>query len=107
MTRYTLSPEAQQDLRDIREYLHREAGLAIARYVLREIAHAMRFLSFMPGAGHLRQDPTDEPVKFWQVFSYLIVYDPLMRAIGIARILYSSRDIFSLLVRSPIDLRRC
>jgi plasmid stabilization system protein ParE len=100
VTRYILSPEAQQDLRDIREYLHREAGLTMARHVLREITTAMRFLSFMPGAGHLRQDLTAEPVKFWQVFAYLIVYDPVARPIGIARVLHGSRDVAAILGRS-------
>jgi plasmid stabilization system protein ParE len=99
VTRYVLSPDAQPDLRDIREYLHREAGLAVARHVLREITNAMRFLSFMPGAGHLRQDLTEEPMKFWQVFSYLIVYDPLARPIGIARVVHASPDIAALLSR--------
>jgi hypothetical protein len=40
----------------------------------------------------LLQDLTDQPVKFWQVFSYSIVCGPLTRPIGIARVLHSSRD---------------
>jgi plasmid stabilization system protein ParE len=95
--RYILSPEAQQDLRDIREYLLKEAGLPVSRHVMRRMNEALRFLSVMPGLGHLRQDLTDQPVKFWQVFSYLIVYDPLTRPIGIARVLHSSRDVAAIL----------
>ena len=97
MRRYILSPEAQQDLRDIREYLLKEAGLPVSRHVMRRMNEALRFLSVMPGLGHLRQDLTDQPVKFWQVFSYLIVYDPLTRPIGIARVLHSSRDVAAIL----------
>ena len=101
MKRYILSPEAQQDLRDIREYLLTEAGVPVSRHVVRKISEALRFLSVMPGVGHLRQDLTDESVKFWQVFSYLIVYNHLTRPIGIARVLHSSRDITAVLAHRP------
>jgi len=52
VTRYVLTPEAQQDLHDIRDYLLHEAGSRVARQVMREIAATLRFLSNMPGAGH-------------------------------------------------------
>ena len=90
---YILSPEAQQDITDIREFYLREAGAQVARYVLREITRTLRFLTDTPGAGHNREDLTDEPVKFWSVFSYLIVYDPAMNPLGIARVIHSSRDL--------------
>jgi plasmid stabilization system protein ParE len=86
--RYILSPEAQQDLRDIPKYLLKEAGLPVSRHVMRKMNEALRFLSVMPGAGHFRQDLTAGPVKCWQVFSYMIVYDRLTRPIGIARVLH-------------------
>ena len=54
----------------------------------------------MPGLGHLRQDLSGEPVKFWQVFSDLIVYDHLARPIGIVRVLHSSRDIAAVLAET-------
>lgn len=78
MSRYRLSPEAQGDLEDIKGYL---------------AAH--------PGAGHSRSDLTSEPVKFWPVFSYLIVYDPGMRPLGVARILHASRDLEALFTTRP------
>jgi plasmid stabilization system protein ParE len=74
--------------------------LRVARQVLREIAAAMRFLSSIPGAGHYRPDLTGDLVKFWQVYSYLIIYDHTARPIGIARVLHSSRDIASVLARA-------
>jgi len=98
--RYILSPEAQQDIREIREYLIAEAGLSVSRHVMRAISTALRLLSDMLGLGHLRHDLTDEPVKFWQVFSYLIVYDHRSRPIGIARVLHSSRDIAAVLAET-------
>jgi antitoxin ParD1/3/4/toxin ParE1/3/4 len=99
--RYALSLEAQQDLDDIRGYLLREAGLFVSRHVVREIAEAMRMLAATPGAGHVREDLTDEPVKFWSVFSYMIIYDPATRPIGIARVLHASQDIETMLRQKP------
>jgi toxin ParE1/3/4 len=99
--RYHLSPEAQQDLLDIRDYYLAEAGAGVTRHVLGEIAHALRFLASTPGAGHRRDDLTDEDVRFWAVFSYLIVYDPTMRPIGVARVLHGSRDLMSMFRERP------
>ena len=96
MTRYRLSPEAQGDLTDIKQYLMGEGRARLARYVLGEIRAGLQFLAANPGAGHSREDLTDEPVKFWPVFSYLIVYDPAMRPLGVARVLHGSQDLKAL-----------
>ncbi len=67
---------------------------------MREIGAAFGLLAAVPGAGHVREDLTDEPVKFWQVFSYLVVYDHLARPIGIVRVLHSRRDVAVVLART-------
>jgi len=95
--RYNLSAEAKQDLADIRAYLTEEGGARVARQVLKQIKDALDFLSRTPGAGHLREDLTDASVKFWPVFSYLIIYKPGPRPIGIVRVVHSSRDLARLL----------
>lgn len=79
MLPYALSLEARQDLHDIRAYYLKEANARVSRFVLREITRNFRLLAANPGIGHLRPDLTCEPMKFWQVLSYLIVYDPAMR----------------------------
>ena len=99
MTRYLLSPEAKEDLRDIRGYLVSQGGKRIARYVLQEITSAFRLLASHPEAGHLRQDLTTLPVKFWSVFSYLIVYDPVTRPIAIVRVFDARRDVQAIIGR--------
>ncbi len=98
---YRLSAEAEQDLLDIQAYYLEQAGARVARHVMSEIARGFRFLAATPGAGHLRPDLTDEPVKFWAVFAYLIVYDPATQPIGIARVLHGSRDLETLFRRRP------
>jgi toxin ParE1/3/4 len=97
--RYVLSPEARDDLRDIRDYLAAEGGKRLARYVLGELSAAFQSLASHPEAGHLRQDLTPLPVKFWPVFSYLIVYDPATRPLGVVRVLHGRRDVRAILAR--------
>lgn len=53
------------------------------------------FLAKNPGAGHWRKDLTDEGVKFFSVYSYLIVYRPETQPLQIVAILHGSRDVES------------
>jgi toxin ParE1/3/4 len=76
-------------------------GATLARHVLRQIRTEMGFLAGTPGAGHARDDLTDKPVKFWPVFSYLIVYDPSAKPIGIARVLHGAMDLEKLFRKRP------
>jgi antitoxin ParD1/3/4/toxin ParE1/3/4 len=101
VTRYRLSPEAQDDLTDVRQYLMGEGGARLARYVLGEIRSGLQFIAANPGAGHRREDLTDEPVKFWPIFSYLIVYDPAMKPVGVARVLHRSQDLETMFRNRP------
>jgi plasmid stabilization system protein ParE len=103
VTSYALSAEAEEDLREIRAYYLKKvgAGARVARHVGSQLTAAFEFLATTPGAGHARPDLTSEPMKFWRVFSYLIVYDPAMRPLGIARVLHSSRDLKTLFRETP------
>jgi plasmid stabilization system protein ParE len=94
---YVLSPEAERDLDGVTDYLIKTASVRVARYVIRELRTGMRFLGENPGAGHIREDLTDDPVKFWPVFSYLIVYDPEKRPVEIVRVLHGALDIPTIL----------
>lgn len=62
-------------------------------YVLGEIIAAFRLLASHPEAARLRRDLTSLPLKFWPVFSYLIVYDPAARPLAIVRVLHGRRDV--------------
>ena len=97
MPSYRLTNKAKGDLEDIKAYLVRQGGPRLARYVLRELREAFRFLNGTPQAGHRRDDLTDAPLKFWTVFSYLIAYDAAKRPIEIVRVIHGARDAPSLL----------
>jgi plasmid stabilization system protein ParE len=94
--RYVLSTEAETDLQQIGDHYELQAGARVARRVLQEITKGFELLADHPRIGHWRTDLTDQPMKFWQVFSYLIVYDPVTQPLGIARVLHTGRDIEAL-----------
>lgn len=101
MSRARLSLDAEFDLDEIRIHLMKEGGTSLVRHVNVEIRKGIRFVADNPGAGHSREDLTDEPVKFWSVFSYLIVYDPTTKPIGIARVLHGAQDIETIFRQTP------
>lgn len=76
-------------------------GTRLARYIRGEIMDAIRFLAANPGAGHSRTDLTPTPVKFWPVFSYLVVYDPALVPLGVARIVHSAQDLEAMFEAKP------
>jgi antitoxin ParD1/3/4/toxin ParE1/3/4 len=74
-----------------------EAGLAVANRVDAALFAKMGFLAKMPGIGHWRRDLTDEPVKFFSVYSYLIVYRPETKPLQVVGVLHGRRDVERLL----------
>ena len=99
--RYTLTLLARQDLAGIRSHLTQAASVHVARHVIARIREALDLLAANPGAGHSRTDLTDLPLKFWPVFSYLVVDDPAMQPIGIARVLHGRRDLAAVFQYRP------
>ena len=73
--RYQLTPSAQQDVDRITDFIA-EDNVEAALRVHDALEEAFRRLAESPAMGHTRADLTVRPVKFWSVYSYLIVYDP-------------------------------
>lgn len=96
MSGYIFAPAARQDLRDIQLYIARES-IAGARRVMAEIRTACTRLAQNPHLGHRREDLTDQPVLFWPVRAYFIIYQPEKTPLEIVRVLHGARDIPSLL----------
>lgn len=94
MTGYILTPAAQEDLANIRDYYVEEAGHRVARRMLAEFVEAFRFLARAPHAGHKRLDLAEErPVLFWAMRDYLIVYKADNTPVQVLAIAKASRDI--------------
>jgi len=93
MRRFVLTKPAERDLDQIKQFLVERAGPRIARRVLKEVRAVLARLGDEPEISHVRDDLTARPVKFWPVFSYLIVYDSQSKPVEIIRILHGMRDV--------------
>jgi plasmid stabilization system protein ParE len=45
----------------------------------------------------VREDLTDRPLKFWSVYSYLVVYDPAGDPLTIVAVPHGARDVAQIL----------
>ncbi len=95
--RYILAPEAALDLVQIWRYIKKNAGLGTAERVESVIREKILYLAERPGGGHWRRDLTDEAVKFFSIYAYLIVYRPETKPLQIVAILHGRRDVEQLL----------
>ena len=90
------APGKMADYLEIWEFIARD-NLDAADRVESEIERAILRLVRHPELGHVRRDLTSRPVRFWPIYSYLIIYDPATRPFEIVRILSGYRDVATLL----------
>jgi antitoxin ParD1/3/4/toxin ParE1/3/4 len=95
--RYVLAPQAARDLVQIWRYVKREVGREAADRVESTIRTKCVYLASFPGAGHWRHDLTSADVRFFSVYSYLIVYRPETKPLQVVTILHGSRDVAGIL----------
>ena len=89
------SPEARLDLLEIWEFIARDNLDAADRV---EQDRTSRFDARPQSETRPpRRDLTSKPVRFWPIYSYLIIYDPATQPLEIVRILSGYRDVASLL----------
>jgi toxin ParE1/3/4 len=73
---YRLTKRAEADVEAIADFIAGDSVDAAVK-VLLALEDAFVLLAARPGIGHAREDLTDRPLKFWSVYSYLVVYDPV------------------------------
>jgi antitoxin ParD1/3/4/toxin ParE1/3/4 len=98
MISYILAPEAVQDLHDLWDYIAAE-NVDAADRVIDALFAAFERLVAMPGLGHTREDLTDQPLRFWTVGAYLVIYRAEQTPIEIIAVARGGRDIPRLLQR--------
>ncbi len=96
MKRFTLSPQAAEDIHEAWGYIGRD-NLDAAQRVRLRILEACRAIAQNPSVGHRRTDLTDKPVLFWPSNPYLIIYNPARKPVEIVRVVHGARDIPGLL----------
>jgi len=95
--RYVLALEAALDLVQIWRYIKKQSSAEMADRVESVIKDRIIFLAKMSNAGHTRTDLTDETVRFFPVYSYLIVYRPETKPLQVISILHGRRDVEGIL----------
>ena len=96
-SRYVFAPQAAQDLADIWRYLENQSSTAVAGRVESVIRQRIIFLSGHSNIGYWRKDLTGDAVKFFAVYSYLIVYRPDTKPLQVVSILHGRRDVETVL----------
>jgi toxin ParE1/3/4 len=98
MSDFLIAPAASIELDEIWDYYALELQNPEAADRIRdEIFDAFQKLAKMPGMGHSRRDLASEPLRFWSVRSYLIIYRGEKRPIEVLRVLHGARDVQAIL----------
>ncbi len=92
--RFTLSAQARQDLKDIKNYIARDS-LDRAEEFVRAIAERFHKLAVFPGMG-LSYEELAPTLRGFPIANYLIFYRPTEQGISIERILSGYRDLDAL-----------
>jgi toxin ParE1/3/4 len=100
MGRYLLTDSAKADIREIVDYIRQRSPAAATR-VRTELRDEMRRLADFPRIGHRRLDLAAEHLRFWSVYSYLIIYLADTRPLQIIRVLHGARDVKRILEDEP------
>lgn len=91
-----ISRIAEQDIDDVITYLAKENTNAAYDFI-DALYTAFDKIADNPYIGHLREDLTNHPIRFWTFkWHYLIIYKPT-NPLEIVRVLSGFRDILNLL----------
>ncbi len=96
MAAFRLTPSAEEQVGDITEFIATDNEDAAVR-VRHALYSAFDLLASRPGIGHTREDLTNRPLKFWSVYSYVVVYDPASDPLTIIAVLHGTRDVAQIL----------
>lgn len=96
MAAFRLTPSAEEHVGDIVEFIATDNEDAAVR-VRHALYSAFDLLASQPGLGHVREDLTNRPLKFWSVYSYLVVYDPAGEPLTIVAVLHGARNVAQIL----------
>lgn len=96
MPGYFLVPQARTDLREILSYIA-DDSVDASHNVLDRFLEVFDILGENPDMGHFRDDLTTHPVRFFLVYSYLVIYLADTSPVEIVRVLGGAQDVESIL----------
>ncbi|MDB5292833.1 MAG: hypothetical protein JWL69_4074 [Phycisphaerales bacterium] len=94
MARFVITPLAKADINDIVAFIRRDSRDA-AKRVRAKLRRELKRLADFPGIGHLKLEANDDTLRFWSVYSYVIVYRENTNPLEILRVIHGARDIGS------------
>lgn len=94
---FILTPEAEADVLAIWEYIADDDSEQTADRVIARLYDECQKLGDLPGIGHWREELLDQRHRFWNVWSYLVVYRWQIRPIQVVSIVHGARDLDFLL----------
>lgn len=92
MKRFEFTRGARDDLQEIADYIAADSPEA-ARRVVAQIRKAVERLADVPELGHVREDLGPVLLRFWPVYSYLVIYRGDIQPLQVIRILHGARDV--------------
>ncbi len=96
MSGFVLVPAADLDLNEILDFIASDSVDAALR-VFDRFMEVFAALAANPHLGHYREDLTARPLRFFPVFTYLVIYLPETTPLQIIRVLSCARDVESLI----------
>jgi len=93
MSGYTLTQSAEADLDDVLGFIAERDGTGRALHVYEQFVDACERLASFPGMGVRKSQLTDDAIRWWPVFQFLVVYDAERTPIDILRVIHSARDL--------------
>ena len=92
MSQYVLAPDAQEDIKEIADYVTRQSPQNAAK-VVRKLYEQFDRLADFPGLGHTREELRNDSLRVIAVYNYLVVYDPTTKPLKILRVVHGARDL--------------
>ena len=90
---FVFTLEGEADALAIWEYIADDDSEAAADRVIARIYDECQKLGEMPGLGHQRENLLDKRNKFWNIWSYMIVYRWEVTPIQIIAVVHGARDL--------------
>jgi plasmid stabilization system protein ParE len=93
MSGYTLTQSAEADLDDVLGFIAERDPHRRALHVYEQFVEAFEQLASFPGMGVRKPQLTDDAIRWWPVFQFLVVYDAERTPIDILRVIHGARDL--------------
>src|SRR2546430_1715605 len=89
-----VSPQADQDLTEISEYIGARNPIAAKRF-LKSLKKTFETLAVMPGLGAAWESTTVPDLRFWPLTryrNYVVFYRPIANGVEILRVVHGAQD---------------